>query len=133
MLSVKVFARAMCADVIFCLSKCKRIKHRSTRLSFIIDIHYICYVQVIEVQISKGNLKVVDKPANVFRIAIIERKHKRRIVNFEELLDKCQAWQLPKGTKYSRVECSAINLDDPSKYLENLSWLRSIDVLVSPG
>ena len=89
-----------------------------------------CYLQVVEFQISSDRLKVADKPAGVFRIAVIERKHKRRITNFEELLDKCQAWELPKGTKYNRVECMAMNLDNPDNFLENLSWLRSIDALV---
>ena len=76
-------------------------------------------------------MKIVDKPANVFRIAIIERKHKRLITNFEEVLKKCKQWQLPKGTKYDQVECWPVNLDDSKKFLDNLSQLRSIDALVS--
>ncbi|DBA98894.1 TPA: hypothetical protein ACH3X1_014643 [Trebouxia sp. C0004] len=72
----------------------------------------------------------VEKPDDLFRIAFIERKHKRRIVNFEELVASCNLWQLPEGTRYSRVECWAINLDDSEKYLENLSQLRSVDALV---
>ncbi|DBB16164.1 TPA: hypothetical protein ACH3X3_015162 [Trebouxia sp. C0006] len=85
--------------------------------------------EVVDFQISKG-LRVIDKPADVFRIAFIERKHKRRIVNFQEVLDKCQAWQLPTGTKYKHAECRTINLDDSKKFPEQLSQLQSLDALV---
>lgn len=51
-------------------------------------------------------------------------------MNFEELLSSCNSWQLPEGTQYNKVECWAINLDDADKYMENLSQLRSVDVLV---
>ena len=72
----------------------------------------------------------IYKPESLFRIAFIERKHKRRIVNFEELLSSCNTWQLPEGTRYDRVECWSINLDDADRYMENLSQLRAVDVLV---
>ena len=85
----------------------------------------------MEFHSSRGRLTDVEKPDDLFRIAFIERKHKRRIVNFEELVASCNLWQLPEGTKYNRVECWAINLDDSEKYLENLSQLRSVDALVS--
>ena len=91
---------------------------------------WFCLLQVVDFQISKG-LRVIDKPADVFRIAFIERKHKRRIVNFQEVLDKCQAWQLPTGTKYKHAECRTINLDDSKKFPEQLSQLQSLDALVS--
>ena len=80
---------------------------------------------------NQGRLTEVDKPEGLFRIAFIERKHKRRIMNFEELVASCNMWQLPEGTRYKKVECWAINLDDSHKYLENLSQLRSVDALVS--
>lgn len=51
-------------------------------------------------------------------------------MNFEELVASCNLWQLPEGTRYDKVECWAINLDDSNKYLENLSQLRSVDALV---
>lgn len=76
-------------------------------------------------------LTEVEKPDDLFRVAFIERKHKRRITNFNELVEQCNQWQLPEGTKYTRVECWSINLDDPNKYLENISQLRSVDALVS--
>lgn len=88
-------------------------------------------LQIVEFHSSKGKLTEVEKPDDLFRIAFIERKHKRRIVNFEELVASCNLWQLPQGTRYNRVECWAINLDDSDKYLENLSQLRSVDALVS--
>lgn len=90
-----------------------------------------CAVQIVEFQSSRGGLTDVEKPNDLFRIAFIERKHKRRIVNFEELVASCNLWQLPEGTKYKRVECWAINLDSSDKYLENISQLRSVDALVS--
>lgn len=87
-------------------------------------------LQIVEFHSAKGKLTEVEKPDDLFRIAFIERKHKRRIVNFEELVASCNLWQLPQGTRYKRVECWAINLDDSDKYLENLSQLRSVDALV---
>lgn len=86
--------------------------------------------EIVEFQSSRGGLTDVEKPNDLFRIAFIERKHKRRIVNFEELVASCNLWQLPEGTKYKRVECWAINLDSSDKYLENISQLRSVDALV---
>lgn len=83
------------------------------------------------VEHHQSGLTAVEKPDDLFRIAFIERRHKRRITNFNELVEQCNLWQLPEGTKYSRVECWAINLDDPNKYLENISQLRSVDALVS--
>ncbi len=92
---------------------------------------HILILQIVDFHNSRGRLTEVEKPDDLFRIAFIERKHKRRIVNFEELVASCNLWQLPQGTRYSRVECWAINLDDSEKYLENLSQLRSVDALVS--
>lgn len=95
------------------------------------EITWVDLLQIVEYHASRGRLTDVEKPDDLFRIAFIERKHKRRIVNFEELVASCNLWQLPEGTKYKRVECWAINLDDSEKYLENLSQLRSVDALVS--
>lgn len=103
----------------------------STMVLVTTEVLWTCLSQIVDYQISRGRLKVVDKPADVFRVAFIERKHNRRMVNFKKLIDKCQRWQLPKGTKYSQVECRAINLDDSEEFLENLSRLRTIDALVS--
>ena len=87
-------------------------------------------VQIVQYHQSIGRLTDIHKPKSLFRIAFIERKHKRRIMNFEELLSSCNSWQLPEGTRYNKVECWAINLDNADKYMENLSQLRSVDVLV---
>ena len=103
---------------------------RGTVLLLSTDLLWFCLPQVVDFQITNG-LKVIDKPANVFRVAFIERKHKRRITNFQEVLDKCQAWQLPTGTKYKHVECWTINLDDSKEFPEQLSLLQSLDALVS--
>ena len=103
---------------------------RNTVLLLSSDPLWFCLLQVVDFQISKGP-RVIDKPANVFRIAFIERKHKRRIMNFQEVLEKCQAWQLPTGTKYKHVECWTINLDDSKEFPEQLSQLQSLDALVS--
>ena len=103
---------------------------RGTVLLLSTDLLWFCLPQVVDFQITNG-LKVIDKPANVFRVAFIERKHKRRIMNFQEVLDKCQAWQLPTGTKYNHVECWTINLDDSKEFPEQLSLLQSLDALVS--
>lgn len=94
------------------------------------DTLVLGYLQIVQSHQSLGRLTDISKPEGLFRIAFIERKHKRRIVNFEELLSSCNTWQLPEGTRYDRVECWAINLDDADKYMENLSQLRSVDVLV---
>ena len=72
-----------------------------------------------------------DKSADVFRIAFIERTHKRRILNIHDVLAECKSWRLPKDGKFKSVECEAINLDNSDMFLETLRRLRSVDVLVS--
>lgn len=89
-------------------------------------------LQVFDSQTSQGRLvNLYDKPSSVFRVAFIERTHKRRILNFDEMLTECKSWQLPMGTKYTTVECQAINMDNPEEFLQTLGRLRSIDALVS--
>lgn len=44
---------------------------------------------------------------------------------------QCNTWQAPPDSGFSRVECWPMDFDDPDKYLENMSQLQSLNVLVS--
>ena len=44
---------------------------------------------------------------------------------------QCNTWQAPPDSGFSRVECWPMDFDNPDKYLENMSQLQSLNVLVS--
>lgn len=84
------------------------------------------------VDFYRPQMPVIPRSDDVFKIALIERHHKRRIENYDELLEWCNhRMKLPRGTHYSRVECVPLNLDHAERYLQTLAEMQTIDVLVS--
>ena len=62
-------------------------------------------------------------------VRLLERS-KQGLTGVAPLL-QCNTWQAPPDSGFSRVECWPMDFDDPDKYLENMSQLQSLNVLVS--
>lgn len=89
-------------------------------------------VMVQIVDFYRPEMPVIPRSDAVFKIAFIERHHKRRIENYDELLEWCNhRMKLPRGTHYTKVECVPLNLDHAERYLQTLAEMQTIDVLVS--
>ena len=87
-------------------------------------------VQVVEYY--RKHLPVINKAEGTFKVAFIVRHHKRRIENYNELLDWCNTQlKLPEGSHFKRVDCVGLNLDHADRYLETLAEMQTVDVLVS--
>ncbi len=65
------------------------------------------------------------------QVAFINRTHKRRILNLEEVVGQCNEW-VPEGHAGVVPECAAYNFDDPSTWIDQLPHIREIDILVGP-
>ena len=80
----------------------------------------------------RKHLPVINKAEGTFKVAFIERHHKRRIENYNELLKWCNTQlKLPEGSHFKRVDCVPLNLDHADRYLETLAEMQTVDVLVS--
>lgn len=62
------------------------------------------------------------------QVALIERKTHRKILNLEEVLQRCRGLAPADG---SALTCTLISFDDISDYPALLSELRTIDILVA--
>ncbi len=81
----------------------------------------------------RKHLPVISKSEGTFKVAFIERHHKRRIENYDELLEWCNTkLQLPAGSHFKEVSCVPLNLDHADRYLQTLAEMQTVDVLVSP-
>lgn len=88
-------------------------------------------VQIVEYY--RKHLPVINKAEGTFKVAFIERHHKRRIENYNELLKWCNTkLKLPEGSQFKRVDCVPLNLDHADRYLQTLAEMQTVDVLVSP-
>ncbi len=77
-------------------------------------------------------MPVIKKSEGTFKVAFIERHHKRRIENYNELLEWCNTkLQLPAGSQFKEVSCVPLNLDHADRYLQTLAEMQTVDVLVS--
>ena len=84
------------------------------------------------VEYYRKHLPVIKKAETTFKVAFIERHHKRRIENYQEMLDWCSnRLVLPEGSQFTEVECVPLNLDHADKYLKTLAEMQTVDVLVS--
>eukprot|EP00884_Botryococcus_braunii_P013614 jgi/Botrbrau1/22253/Bobra.0138s0015.1 len=66
------------------------------------------------------------------QVAFIERVHKRRIANLEEIVEACNMW-VPERTRAGAQyvpSCAAYNFDNASMWLEQLPQIRKFDILV---
>ena len=80
----------------------------------------------------RKEMPVISKSETTFKVAFIERHHKRRIENYNELLEWCNTeLVLPPGSSFKAVECVPLNLDNADRYLHTLAEMQTIDVLVS--
>ena len=88
------------------------------------------YWQIVEHY--RKHLPVIKKSEGTFKVAFIERHHKRRIENYSELLEWCNTkLQLPAGSRFKEVSCVPLNLDHADRYLQTLAEMQTVDVLVS--
>lgn len=79
----------------------------------------------------RKHLPVIKKSEGTFKVAFIERHHKRRIENYSELLEWCNTkLQLPAGSRFKEVSCVPLNLDHADRYLQTLAEMQTVDVLV---
>lgn len=84
------------------------------------------------VEYYRKHLPVISKSETTFKVAFIERHHKRRIENYNELLEWCNTkLHLPPGSHFKDVECVPLNLDHADRYLQTLAEMQTVDVLVS--
>lgn len=84
------------------------------------------------VEYYRKHLPVINKAEGTFKVAFIERHHKRRIENYNELLEWCNTQlKLPEGSQFKRVDCVTLNLDHADRYLQTLAEMQTVDVLVS--
>ena len=63
-------------------------------------------------------------------VVLLLERLKQGLTGVAPLL-QCNTWQAPPDSGFSRVECWPMDFDDPDKYLENMSQLQSLNVLVS--
>ena len=84
------------------------------------------------VEYYRKHLPVIKKSPTTFKVAFIERHHKRRIENYNELLEWCNTkLKLPVGSQFTDVNCVPLNLDHADRYLHTLAEMQTVDVLVS--
>ena len=84
------------------------------------------------VEYYRKHLPVIHKADTTFKVAFIERHHKRRIENYNDLLDWCNTkLELPAGSRFTEVDCVPLNLDHADRYLQTLAEMQTVDVLVS--
>lgn len=87
-------------------------------------------MQVVEYY--RKHLPVIHKAETTFKVAFIERHHKRRIENYNDLLNWCNTkLELPAGSRFTDVDCVPLNLDHADRYLQTLAEMQTVDVLVS--
>ncbi len=93
----------------------------------------VCCACMQIVEHYRKHLPVISKSEGTFKVAFIERHHKRRIENYDELLEWCNTkLQLPAGSHFKEVSCVPLNLDHADRYLQTLAEMQTVDVLVSP-
>jgi len=84
------------------------------------------------VEYYRKHLPVIKKSEGTFKVAFIERHHKRRIENYNELLEWCNTkLELPVGSHFKEVSCVPLNLDHADRFLQTLAEMQTVDVLVS--
>ena len=102
---------------------------QSTRVTKSLTVSVSC-VQIVDHY--RKHLPVIKKSESTFKVAFIERHHKRRIENYNELLDWCNTrLVLPPGTQWTDIDCVPLNLDHADRYLQTLAEMQTVDVLVS--
>ncbi|KAL3136014.1 hypothetical protein ABBQ32_007051 [Trebouxia sp. C0010 RCD-2024] len=83
------------------------------------------------VEYYRKHLPVIHKAETTFKVAFIERHHKRRIENYNDLLAWCNTkLELPAGSRFTEVDCVPLNLDHADRYLQTLAEMQTVDVLV---
>jgi hypothetical protein len=66
----------------------------------------------------------------VYRIGWLNRRHKRKLKDFDSLVAQCNTWQPPPDTGFTETECWALEFDNPDDYLETMSKVQALDVLI---
>ncbi len=92
----------------------------------------VCCACLQVVEYYRKHLPVIKKSEGTFKVAFIERHHKRRIENYNELLEWCNTkLELPVGSHFKEVSCVPLNLDHADRFLQTLAEMQTVDVLVS--
>ena len=94
-------------------------------------LHHSWVARLQIVDHYRKHLPAISKSETTFKVAFIERHHKRRIENYQELLDWCNnRLVLPPGSQFTEIDCVPLNLDKADRYLQTLAEMQTVDILV---